>query len=168
MRPGSFLEKAAIRFEQMPQNDRRALLLLSAFFVVCIAYLALSASSRFRAEAVDHFVDVRTNSAWMYANIRPVKALTGSASRMAYKGADDSLITVASSTAKEFSLALKRFQPDGAEGLRLSLEGANFNQMLLWLNKLEKEYGVNVKHISVEKEAKRPGMVDVSLSLVRL
>lgn len=162
------LNKVISRIDQMPANDRRALLALAIFLLASMGYILLEQSRHFRQEAVFTYQDLRADSAWMYANAKHVRMISAAAARANYKGESDSLITVASNTARDYSLTLKRFQPDGEDGLRLSLESANFNQMLLWLNKLEKEYGVSVKHISVEKVLKKEGMVDASIALIRL
>ena len=44
------------------------------------------------------------------------------------------------------------------------MESVAFNKMIRWLERLDKEYGISVEEISVERQ-ESPGMVNVRLVL---
>ena len=61
-------------------------------------------------------------------------------------------------------MSFKRYQPVGDSGLSLWLENSAFNQLVLWLERLEKRHGIRVDEISVERAA-QDGVVNVRLVL---
>lgn len=78
-----------------------------------------------------------------------------------------SLVTVVDQAARGAGLgrALMQLDPQGADKVRIRLEGAAFDVLLAWVATLEQEAGIRVESATVEP-ASGPGSVDVRMVLV--
>lgn len=65
--------------------------------------------------------------------------------------AEGSILTIANNLAKTKGIQLKRFEPDGDKGLRVWMEKVEFNSAIDWLEILEREKGVRVAQLSIDK-----------------
>ncbi len=76
-----------------------------------------------------------------------------------------SLLSLVDESAKKQGLggAMKRVEPDGKQ-VRIWFEGAGFDQLIGWLEKISKENGVRVVSATVER-ADVAGLVDARLRL---
>ena len=76
---------------------------------------------------------------------------------------DQSLLGLANTTAKPLQLEFKRFEPAGNNGLNLWLDNVAFDNVIRWLDQLDRQYGVRVAEIALERRA--DGLVNVRLML---
>ena len=76
---------------------------------------------------------------------------------------EGSLLSVASSTAKNYQINFNRFEPLGDDRVRLRLENVNFNSLVSWLGELENDKGISASDISLDSSS--PGFVSVRLIL---
>jgi general secretion pathway protein M len=83
-------------------------------------------------------------------------------------GAGQSLVAVIDRTTRDSGLNvnLKGTEPSGTSGVRVRLESASFAQLLLWLLKVEQEYGLSIQAATLER-TDAPGRVNASLTFVR-
>lgn len=101
---------------------------------------------------------------WMQEYAEQARQLAASPRRPA--GADDSLLALVSSTAKERNLALQRIEP-GADGkLTLWLSDVEFDALLTWLEILVREHRVQIDRINLSKST-GPGAVEAQIILRR-
>lgn len=152
------------RFDALPPNDRRALLMMCAAIVLALLYFSLSASRDYQQSALLHYQDAREDQRWITLNLAQLRNLTGTAGHAgaaapAGGDADASLINRATTTARPFGIVFKRFQPEGDTGLRLWIEAAEFDQLIRWTGALEQQHIV-LDQLDVDKLDKQPGMVD--------
>ena len=79
-----------------------------------------------------------------------------------------SLVTVIDQTTRDAGIggSLRGTEPSGQSGVRVRLEGAAFDQLLTWLLRVEREYGLTVQAATLEK-TESPGLVNASLTLVQ-
>ena len=79
-----------------------------------------------------------------------------------------SLLSVADETVRAANLgsAVKRMEPEGETVVRVVLEQAAFDDMVLWLGVLQRSHGVSVADLSVDRQA-QPGRVNARLTLKR-
>jgi general secretion pathway protein M len=65
-----------------------------------------------------------------------------------------SLLSVIDRTAKQDQIksTLQKAQPDGDNGVRLWMVNITFDQLIRWLDKLEREYGIYVSDIAIERD----------------
>jgi general secretion pathway protein M len=59
---------------------------------------------------------------------------------------------------------ITRMEPDGTNGARLSIDGANFNTLVTWLDQLQKQSGVAIEKATFDAQA-AAGMVNARLVL---
>ncbi len=64
-----------------------------------------------------------------------------------------SMLSVVDQTAKSAKLmgAVKRIQPEGAELVRVTLEQAAFDDLMLWLGTLQRSYAIDVADLSIDR-----------------
>jgi len=103
---------------------------------------------------------------WMQQAAEDVKNLKGTKSQLKSK-AGQSLLSLVDSTAKSSKLgnALKRVKPDGEKKVRVWLENASFDAMVTWLEKLNKNYGIEVLTLVVDRKDV-PGEIDARITFV--
>jgi len=112
----------------------------------------------------DNVAAQRETRVWMQQAAAEVKQLRGSTP--ARKGAGQSLLAAADSTARQHGLAaaMKRVEPDGADKVRIRLEQAGFDDMMRWLELLVREHGVRIESITIDGR-NQTGVVDARLTL---
>lgn len=102
---------------------------------------------------------------WMQQSAAEVNRL-----RNAAGGTTDhrSLLAVVDQTSKQSQLApaVKRIEPDGQELVRVTLEQASFDDLMIWLGSLQRNFGVSVADVSIDRQA-ASGRVNVRLTLQR-
>lgn len=153
-------------FQSLSENDKRALVVLSVFSFALFLYWSLQTSFAYRTEAVNAFRESRLLLMDLYNHGRTVKNLELSMKLNAKSGADQPLLTLASTSAKDKNIPFKRFQPEGDGLLQLWLEEVNFNMLIWWLSEIETKNGIRVERISVER-TKRDGFVNARITLAR-
>jgi general secretion pathway protein M len=79
-----------------------------------------------------------------------------------------SLVVLVDRTHREHGLegALSRNQPDGSDGIRVTLQDAAFDAIMAWLATLESRYQVMVESASINA-GREPGLVSATLVLRR-
>jgi len=84
------------------------------------------------------------------------------------KGGNESLLSLADRSAKQAQLggALKRIQPDSALSVRVWLEQARFDALLLWLGTLDSRYGVSIGALQIDRQPES-GLVNARVTLQR-
>ncbi len=158
------IEQLKAKIAGLSPSDQRALGGLSAFLLVVVIYLVVSASFEFRNQRLEAFNEGRLLVHWVKLNAKPAKVASWSKKKTVQTTGEQSLLTLASDSAKKNALSFKRFQPEGDKALKIWMEDANFNKMLLWLHGLEHTYGIKPEKISVDRQ-ESPGLVDVTMTL---
>lgn len=77
-----------------------------------------------------------------------------------------SLLALVDQSAKSSRLgtALKRVEPEGQDAVRVWFEQALFDDLVLWLQSLQQNYGVNVNDIVVQRQ-ETAGLTNVRITL---
>ena len=154
------------RYEQLPQNDKRAVWLMVTVVSMALAYWLLSSTYHYQQRALSDYKKAREDYRWMVLNQALLQTLVTSSNAVAAGSNDTSLIAVATESAKTFKLTFKRYQPEGETGLRLWIEAGEFDQTLRWLDTLQAQ-GVVLEQFDVDKLDKQIGMVDARVLLRR-
>ena len=68
-------------------------------------------------------------------------------------------------SAAVFQLAIRRLESEGA-GARVVLEDASFEQLILWLETLKREHGLNVSALEMNRKP-APGVVSTTFAVER-
>lgn len=108
----------------------------------------------------------RDNLRWMQQSAAELQQLRGSGALAAAGLGGRSLLAVADQSARSAGLGngLKRIEPEGADAVRVRLEGVSFDAMVGWLDGLSREAGVFASSIAIERGAAL-GQVNVRLTL---
>ncbi|MDE2305614.1 MAG: type II secretion system protein M [Gammaproteobacteria bacterium] len=98
---------------------------------------------------------------WMRVNAAEIRA---GAATVRAPSAEPPLVLV-DRTARDAGLgeALRGTQPAGDGGLQVQLQGAAFDAMIAWIGQLDARYGLAVRTITVDRDA-RTGTVDANLT----
>lgn len=157
------------RFDALPSNDRRALLVMFSAIGLLLVYLSFSSSRQYQQAAIARYKTMKENLAWISVNTDALKQVAAggkTAAPAATQAGDASLINIATTTAKPFGITFKRFQPEGDTGLRLWIEAAEFDKMLRWILVL-KQQDINLDQLDVDRLEKQQGMVDARILVSR-
>ncbi|HSB96484.1 MAG TPA: type II secretion system protein M [Spongiibacteraceae bacterium] len=153
-------QKLWARYEAAAPREQLAVRVLSVFFLVLVIVLSVMMPlHRFNADAIAALHAQQDTLTWMQAN----RASIGKAGSVTRKPGD-SVLTLANQSARDLGITFKRYEPKGERGLSLWLEQVSFEQVVKWLDVLERDYGV----IAVDFSASRrneAGLVDVRLIL---
>jgi general secretion pathway protein M len=103
----------------------------------------------------------RDDLAWMRANAQEIR------DRGAEIPADtgEAPVVLVDRVGRETGLgsALRGTQPNTTGGVRVQLEAASFDTMLIWLQTLDRRYGLAIESITVDRTPS-PGLVNASIS----
>jgi general secretion pathway protein M len=152
-------QKIWARYETAAPREQLAVNILGSFLVIALVlWLVVLPLHRYNTNAIADFRVQQETLLWMQNN----RAGIGSSTQKS-RAAGDSLLTLATQAARNTGLSFKRYEPSGA-GLNLWLEQVPFNQVVKWLEALQRDYGVIAIEFSASKR-NEPGMVDVRVTL---
>jgi len=108
----------------------------------------------------------RETLTWMQQAAAQIKAFQRSGTNGATGLGGRSLLAVVDQSARAGGLAsvIKRIEPDGSKGVKVWLEGAAFDAMILWLGQLDKSYRIEASLITLEPIGE--GRVNARLTLL--
>ena len=153
-------------YEGLTSRDRFALQILVIALLLLVCYMAIwKPAQHFKISAQSDMVYFKNLVGWIKANQELVRqaALTKSATPSSINNSQ-ALVSVVSAKAKQHHLSLKRFEPSGDKKIRVWLEKSSFNNTVLWLQDLEKNYKITVTQIGVDRD-KSGGLVNIRLTL---
>jgi general secretion pathway protein M len=139
-----------------------AALLLFAIYLLALAPFYSAVSSR--AERV---AKKQGDLAWMRSVGGEVLALSAS-STVGVAPSNESLVVLIDRSARECGLgsSLTGQTPNGENGIRVRLEQAEFDKLVVCLGGLQQSHGVTIESANIDRTAK-PGFVNASLVLTR-
>lgn len=147
-------------YETAAPREQLALKALGIFLsAVAVLLLVILPLHRFNSDAIADFRAQRDTLQWMQVN----RSAVGK-NPQKQREAGSSLLTLANQSARDFGLAFKRYEPNANQGLNLWLEQVPFNQVVKWLEALERDYGVGAVEFSASRRDE-PGIVDVRIVL---
>lgn len=153
------------RYEALPSNDKRALLIMGGAIALTVLYFSLSWTRDYQNAALVRYKDSSEDSRWIALNLPQIRNLANAATQTGNAGTSDaSLINRATTSGKPFGIVFKRFQPEGETGLRLWIEGAEFDQLIRWVAALDQQ-GIQLDQLDIDKQPKVAGMVDARVLL---
>jgi general secretion pathway protein M len=150
-------------------QPREKMLVASVLGVAALAivYLALFGPLANALHArQERVAEKRKDLVWMLSMQNAVRMAAASRGNQGING--ESLVVMVNRTAQQAGIgsALVNQAPQGDNGIRVRLEGANFDAMVSWLGALEQQYGVRADTASVDRTDKI-GIVNASLMLTR-
>jgi general secretion pathway protein M len=153
-------QKLWTRYEAAAPREQLALRVLGGVILAALVLLLVVLPlHRFDSDAIASYHAQQDTLVWMQSNRAQIGSSTGTARKPG-----DSVLTLANQSARTLGLSFKRYEPNGDRGVNLWLEQVSFDQVIKWLDALERDYGV----IAVDFSASRrneTGLVDVRLVL---
>jgi general secretion pathway protein M len=150
--------------DSLAPRERNLVYLAGGLAAVAVVYIALvlplTTLAGKRAARVEQ---KSADLAWM-RQMAPQVAAAAATSGAAAGG--ESLVVLVDRTGREAGLgnALRDQSPNGELGLRLRLEEAPFDVLVVWLASLQQQHGVKVEAATIDAVA-APGLVNASLTL---
>ena len=154
-------------FEGLEPRERLLVSAGAVFLVLFFVYVLLWAPFAERHARLRETVErQQADLAWMRGAAAQVQALRRSVPGGGRGLGGRSLLSVVDQSARAGGLGsgIKRIEPDGSRGVKIWLENVSFDQMILWLGKLSRQYQVEVASVSIEPRG--PGRVNARLSLL--
>lgn len=147
------------RYMQGLQPRERKLVTGLAIFlcVVVLVWGILLPAWDYAVSAQQRFEQERDDLIWMSQNIERVQGVNSAGQRR------DILSSVVSS-ARENQLTIKRYEPEGDNGLRIWLENVEFNAAWYWLATLRSDHGIRAEDVLIDR-AQTSGFADLRLTL---
>lgn len=147
---------------------RERLMVSAAAVVVVLALIYVAAWSPLVSSVTRLQQSVEEQQAlkrWMQQSAAEVNRLRGAGGAAADHR---SLLAVVDQTSKQSQLgpAVKRIEPDGQELVRVALEQASFDDVIGWLATLQRNFGVSVADLSIDRQADS-GRVNARITLKR-
>lgn len=155
-------------FNSLAPRERTMVSVAAAVILLALVYVAAWSPLNSGVARLQQSVDEqRALKQWMQQAAAEANRLRAGAGP---GGAGDhrSLLAVVDQTSKQSQLApaVKRIEPDGQELVRVSLEQASFDDLVLWLGALQRTSGVSVADVSIDRQADS-GHVNARLTLKR-
>ena len=148
-------------YQQLEARDKKATNILAGFLaVVLIVFGMIMPAANFQSAAIKDHHKSKEDLAWIEAN----KHLVIAGGAVASRNDGQSLLGVANTTSRSYQINFKRYEPAGENGLNLWIEGALFNNVMRWLERIEKKHQITVQDISIDKQD-ADGVVNVRLML---
>lgn len=162
------LTEARVWFTGLEMRERAILVLGAAVLLISILYIAvIEPFANAKLALAERVLRKQETAAWMREAAAEVQSLQGALPKA--QANTTSLLTTVDSTAKAAGLgsAVRNLQQDdNGAAVRVRLEGAAFDDMVSWLNALQRQYGVTATQLTVDR-ADTAGAINASLSLER-
>lgn len=155
-------------WEQRNERERWLIALGGGLLAVVVPYVAfweplVERTATLEAEVAEQ----REDLAWMRRAAREIEAQRGEDEGAGEPITDDrSLLSVVDRSARRSGLedALSRVQPEDGDTVRVWMDDAPFDDLVSWLDALQRTSGVRVDSMSVER-TRQDGIVDARLTL---
>lgn len=152
------------------QPRERIIVIAGAILVLVVAVYVLALAPLYSAvnAQAKRVAQKEGDLAWMRSVSGEVAVLSANApSRPG--GSNESMVVLIDRTARECGLgaSLTGQTPNGERGIRVRLEGAEFDKLMVCLGTLQQVHAVDVESASIDRTAK-PGLVNANLVLTRV
>lgn len=149
------------RWRQLPPRDQRALAAMALAVALALLWFAVAVPAMNYAQSARQDLDTaRDDFGWMQANANRARQVSAGGGLQS----GQSLLSAVNSSAQQAGLSLQRFEPDGEQRVRVTLENAVFTDVMRWVVDLERRYGVRVEHFNADVQA-QPGIANIRLTL---
>jgi general secretion pathway protein M len=151
------MEKLKRVFLQLSPREQRLVLISAAFVIFAVFYWGIWSPLNTSLERSQNSVKSQQELlVWVQKNAnRAVQLRSSTGNKGAFSG---SLPQVVNQSANRMKIAISRMQPQGDE-LQVWIDQAPFNDVLSWLQSLEKT-GVTILDVDIA-EADAPGLVKI-------
>jgi general secretion pathway protein M len=153
-------------FGNLDAREQRMAIVAAAVLGVLV-FFSVWLSFTHQASQLDKTVaEQRALRQWMQKSAQEAEQLRNVLRISGKVNTSQSLLALTDQTARQGRLggALKREEPEGQNIVRVWLEQAAFDDVVEWLDDLQRRFGVSVTNITVDKRD-MPGRVDARITL---
>jgi len=149
---------------QLKPRERMLLIGGGVFIILLMLYSLLWDPLVKKADQLNNSIPAQMELvAWMEQAALEVQELKANKQEKPQIKGGQSMLAVIDRTAKQRRLSMKRVEPDGSTRVRVWLERASFDDLLLWIGSVQREYGIRIDSVVVDKEDE-PGLVNARLT----
>lgn len=163
------LEEIQNWYHGLQQRERQLVLAASVIVVVTLLYLSIwEPIHKGVTQQSQKYTTQLDILQWMQNAAAEVKSLkaSGAAKRRTNSSQPVSLLVEQSASTAGLKPYLTKLESTSDKGARVTMDAASFDQLLLWLNTLQTQYGITVSSANLDREDK-PGTVNVRMTLGR-
>ncbi len=151
------------KYNALESQEKKLLTFAGIFVIVFLVYFAIYQPM---ASSISSLQKANTESQklliWMSQSAATIKKSTGGSNKAKSRGGR-SLNQLINSTASKAKISISRSQPRDNNQYQIWLDQVVFNELLLWLDKLQMDYGIFVSNINLGTSDKS-GFVRVNLT----
>lgn len=143
-------------------RERQMVLGAFVFLILFIIYQSWTSFTSY-TDKLQYRVDNQQQLlSWMQQAAREVKLLRGTEAIGERPKGKQLLLGLIDRTAKQNNLAgsLQKVQPEGEQGVRIWMEKAQFDNVVIWLDTLQYKHGLVVSDVSMDSQDV-PGVINV-------
>ncbi|MCG8433244.1 MAG: type II secretion system protein M [Gammaproteobacteria bacterium] len=155
-------------FSGLEQRERLILVLGTVFVLITFGYLGVvEPVAKSHASLEQRVTAKRSLLSWMNNSATEIISLRRSTPATANRSGG-SLLAIVDNAARSAGLssAVRRIDQDGDDAVRVRLEAAPFDDVLMWLDNLKRQYGVIVSLLNIDKND-AAGTINATLTLAR-
>jgi general secretion pathway protein M len=156
-------------FNSLQPRERLTITVCAVVTAIALIYLLVWAPiADRRAQLAVNVQAQRAAVAWMRQASQQVQAARRNNPLAMALNDTRSLLSIVDSSAQQSGVRdpIQRMEPEGDDGVKLSMEDADFDAMIQWLGALKRSHNVEVVSASITPNG-TPGQVDTRLSLQR-
>ena len=156
------------RLDGMEKRERHMVIVASIIVIITLLYAVIWEpvfseldNQRQRYQSQHQFL------VWMKEKTRDIKSLQSSGAHSTDRFNKLSISSLVERSAQ--SMGIKAFikkQTSDKKGVKIELEQADFDRIILWLNDMQQKYAIQTSSIKIEKQDK-PGTASVHVTLER-
>ena len=163
------LEELQQWFQGLQARERNLVLAAAVVMVLTLFYLAIwePLHNSLADETSRHKSQLEILS-WMQNASAEVKALkaSGTSARQVNTNQPVTLVVETSATSSGLKPFITKLESTSDKGARVMIDAASFDQLVLWLNNLQTQYGISVISANLDRHSK-PGTINGRLTLNR-
>lgn len=156
-------------YHGLQQRERQLVLAASTVIIITLLYLTIWEPIHQGIE--DQTQKYQTQSDildWMQTAAVEVRTLqaSGAAKRKTNSSQPVTLLVENSAATAGLKPYLSKLESTSEKGARITIDAASFDQLLLWLNTLQSQYGITVSSANLDRN-NTPGAVNARMTLNR-
>ena len=156
-------------YQGLQQRERQLVLAASTVIIITVLYLTIW-------EPIHQGIEDQTQKYqtqadildWMQTAAIEVRTLqaSGAAKRRTNSSQPVTLLVENSAATAGLKPYLSKLESTSEKGARITIDAASFDQLLLWLNTLQTQYGITVSSANLDRNS-TPGAVNARMTLNR-
>ncbi len=156
-------------YDSLQPRERVMVLVTTLVVIVTLFYVAVwEPLHKGLQQELEKRDNLQKSLAWMQGAAQEVRALraAGVSGQRRNTNAPVSLTIEKTAASAGIKSKLGKLESSGKNAARARLDNVDFNQMILWLNTIEQNYGIAASSVNIESAGK-PGLVNARISFSR-